>query len=93
MICELVGLGLHLFLVGLPRCLFPELNAGVQSDDGDTIFDPELLFETLRYQDTAVRIYPYFTRSSDEVATEASDRKSTRLNSSHEYVSRMPSSA
>ena len=34
---------------------------------------------------------PYF--QNVEVVNEAEDRKSTRLNSSHEFVSRMPSSA
>ena len=62
-----------------------EITVAAKMGGGDISFNPRLR--------VAVDKGKAINMPKDKIDTEIKDRKSTRLNSSHEFVSRMPSSA
>ena len=60
----------------------------------DAIFKQNTIQHVLvRHEQAAVHAADGYARATGDVGVALVDRKSTRLNSSHEWISRMPSSA
>ena len=61
--------------------------------EDDTMKDLALKYLALASDCERMANFTYFTEQTRDMHRKAADRKSTRLNSSHEFVTRMPSSA
>ena len=84
---------------GIKTKLVPFIAASIYWDDNGTYFEPfmgsgvvgfNLQPKKAIFSDTNPYIIQFYKDLQNKIIT---DRKSTRLNSSHEFVSRMPSSA
>ena len=68
-------------------------HGGAQHSAAVLGLDPFMVVKTLIMQDQDAKPLVVLMHGNRKVSTKNLDRKSTRLNSSHEFVSRMPSSA
>ena len=76
--------------------MFEKIKCFILDMDGTIYLGNELFPFTkdfLKKVEETGREYYFFTNNSSKSQRAYIDRKSTRLNSSHEFVSRMPSSA
>ena len=80
-------------IAGKPYYLSPEATAGEVTQAVDLWATAVVLFELLTLERPFQGSNPQEVFSTIRAGKRAGDRKRTRLNSSHEFVSRMPSSA